>query len=223
MSMTCHTMRKGFSIGEVLVAMFILLIGIVDVIYLTGRGVTETRSASNAVIATMLAQEGTEFVRNVRDNNVTRMDCGSSENERCTAFGQFFPNVGNFMGAGMFCTIDVNGSKPMTCSGASGDGDDTLFVNTDTGLYSHKQEGDKSAATPFRRRIYVQYSMTNNDPLDDQSSNHLVADVTSVVLFGKKDFSDLVTNVSAVAEWCKIGVDCAFAQTRLTSWNNYDN
>ncbi len=214
--------RKGFSIAEVLVAMFILLIGIVDVIYLTGRGVTETRSATNAVIATMLAQEGTEFVRNVRDNNVTQTDCGSGS-ERCTAFYRYFPNVA---GGAMtnFCTISVAGSggDPMTCSGVSSGSGDALFINEATGLYQHQHAGNQT--TPFRRRIYIQYTMTNGDPLD-QTSSHLVADVTSVVLFSGKEFDtlDMRGGIGAVEEWCKIGADCAFAQTRLTSWINYDN
>lgn len=214
--------KRGFSIAEVLVAMFILLVGIIDVIYLTSRGVTETHSATNAVIATMLAQEGTELVRNVRDNNVTRTDCVNGFN-RCKAFEVVFPSINHGVTSG-YCTVDWEFSgNPMNCHGASGGNSGALFLNTDTGLYSHTQ-GSNAQVTPFSRRIYVDYAMSDGTTPEHPaslSSNQLIANVTSVVMFGKMTFADIGT-IADVESWCKIGSGCAFAQTRLTSWLNYD-
>ncbi len=213
---------RGFSIAEVLVAMFILLVGIIDVIYLTGRGVTETNDSTRAVIGTMLAQEGAELMRNVRDNNVTRTDCGNGGRSRCKAFEQLFPSINHSVSAG-YCTVDWEFSgNPMKCSGASGGNSGAIFLNADTGLYSHVQ-GANTMATPFSRRVYVEYAMSDGSPADatSLSGDQLIANITSVVMFGKMTFEEIGA-IENVESWCKIGQGCSFAQTRLTSWLNYD-
>jgi Tfp pilus assembly protein PilV len=73
---------KGFSIGEVMVAVFIMLVGIVGAIMLTARSIQDLGDSRESIVATLLAQEGTELVRNLRDNNVTQMKCGDSHQER---------------------------------------------------------------------------------------------------------------------------------------------
>lgn len=199
--------------------MFILLVGIVDVIYLTGRGVTETRDSTNAVIATMLAQEGVEMVRNIRDNNVTEMTCGANENERCTAFGKYFPRTSS-SAINAYCTAYVDASvaaDPLACSGASRNED--LFINEDTGLYTHTS----GKSTTLKRRVYITYTMTNDELFGDVTNPHVAADVTSIVVFGGKKFEDFKdATPDTVASWCTIGKNCVFAQTRLTSWLNYE-
>jgi len=61
--------KKGFSIGEVLIAAFILTVGVVSAVTLLTRSIVDTIDSRNLVIASQLAQEGTELVRNQRDNN----------------------------------------------------------------------------------------------------------------------------------------------------------
>ncbi len=207
--------KKGFSIGEVMVAMFILLVGIVDAVFLTVRSIDNMKGSRDAVIATLLAQEGVELVRNVRDNNVTQETCGTGT-ERCTAFDPEsdynWPsyNVSTFTS----CTIDYatsGASSRLVCSGVSPD--DKLYLNTETGMYSHSGGGTLYEDSHLRRRIYIQYSKTNVDPPND-----VLAKVTSVVIFGGQNNFPSADNVERD---CKISQNCVFAQTRLTSWINY--
>ncbi len=60
----------GFSIGEVLLASFVLTTGLLSVAALISSSYQQSLLGRNAIIATELAQEGVELVRNVRDNNI---------------------------------------------------------------------------------------------------------------------------------------------------------
>lgn len=211
--------KKGFSIGEVLIAMFILLIGIVDAIFLTVRSVGDLKSSRDAVIATLLAQEGTELVRNVRDNNVTQMTCGTGD-ERCTAFdmdsGYGFPSVTG--SAIVWCAVDYETSgtdSRLDCSGSSRE--EELYLNEQNGLYSHSGGGANYIDPHLRRRIYIKYETSTGGPVAGAEADELIANVTSVVVFGDADFpAD-----DRIEEDCLISKDCVYAQTRLTSWINY--
>lgn len=205
--------KKGFSIGEVLIAMFILLVGIVDAVFLTARSIDDLGNSRDAVVASLLAQEGTELVRNVRDNNVTETTCGPGGDERCTAFDE---NYG-FLNNGV-CTADFRlglgngGQGSLDCSGASSDPE--LYFDPDTGLYQHSS--GENIKKGYQRKIFIAYGHT--DPITPTDDNKY-ADVTSVVIYGKGKWSDV--NSDNIESTCLKSKNCAYAQTRLTSWINY--
>ncbi len=217
-----HKKEKGFSIGEVMVAMFILLVGIVDAIFLTVRSVSGLHDSRDAVIATLLAQEGVELVRNVRDNNVTQTNCGGGS-ERCTVFDQTygFPSI---TGATiLICRIDYNTTgteSEFTCDGSPAP---ELFLNPETGMYTHDPGGGDYLDTELKRQIYVEYDTSDNTPggannlVMPDDVDKLIANVTSVVVFGGADFPDAAN----IESECRIARGCVYAQTRLTSWINY--
>lgn len=214
--------KKGFSIGEVLVAMFILLVGMVDAVFLTVRSVDTMKDSRDAVVATLLAQEGTELVRNVRDNSVTEMTCGSTGDQRCTAFDRTGDNDYGFPSAPFsgYCTIDYDTTgvnSQLNCSGNSSK--DELFLDEDKKLYEHS--GGGSSKHKLYRRIYFAYDTTDGSPANTPSHpDRLVANVTSVVIFGGRERDDF-PDVNNIVTECTISEGCAFAQTRLTSWINY--
>jgi Tfp pilus assembly protein PilV len=76
---TLHQMknRKGFSINEVMISMFVMSVGIVTVIGLFSKGFINSQLDRDRIVAAGLAQEGVELVKNVRDNSFAR---GSSDN-----------------------------------------------------------------------------------------------------------------------------------------------
>ncbi|MFA5986222.1 MAG: hypothetical protein WC819_02655 [Parcubacteria group bacterium] len=208
--------KRGFSIGEVMVAMFILLVGIVDAIYLTVRSVGDLHDSRDAVIATLLAQEGTELVRNVRDNNVTQSTCGTGS-ERCTAFDQEygFPSI---TGSQIIeCTIDYNTGgtdSKFLCNNSPSE----IYLNTATGMYTHQSGGNTFLETGLRRKIYIEYDRSNNGPINAATPpDEIIANVTSVVVFGGADFPTKAN----IEKDCMIAKGCVYAQTRLTSWINY--
>ncbi len=61
--------NKGFTLLEVIFAMFVLLIGILAVYILIQNSISKSRQSSFRLTAAYLAQEGIEIVRNLRDQN----------------------------------------------------------------------------------------------------------------------------------------------------------
>jgi len=61
--------NKGFSLAEVIIAIFVLTIGVVGGINLLTRSLSIASLSRAQIIATSLAQEGLEIVRNIRDTN----------------------------------------------------------------------------------------------------------------------------------------------------------
>ena len=61
--------QAGFGIAEVLVSIFIIIMGLVGILALANQTISAQRINRNTMIASHLAQEGTELVRNIRDTN----------------------------------------------------------------------------------------------------------------------------------------------------------
>lgn len=217
--------RKGFSIGEVMIAMFILVFGIIGAVFLSAKSTAQIGDSRNAIIAASLAQEGVELVRNVRDNSVTQETCGVGGNDRCTAFDPDttykWPTY-----SGAECAVDyVFGAATgeiMDCSNISGL--QQLYLNPSTGSYEHSGGGDE--ITSFKRVVFINYYDVEDGtefaagsvPLNDT----VEAKITSVVTWGADaDNTRPLNNVDEVEANCKIGKQCAYAQTTLTSWINY--
>lgn len=62
--------NKGFTLVETLVAIAIFATSIVGLISVTARGVNDNVFVKNKLIASYLAQEGVELVRNMRDTSL---------------------------------------------------------------------------------------------------------------------------------------------------------
>lgn len=65
------TQRSGFTIIETLVAITVLMIAVTGPLSVAGKGLTSAIYARDQMIATFLAQETMESVKNIRDNNLT--------------------------------------------------------------------------------------------------------------------------------------------------------
>ena len=61
--------KKGFSIAEIVVVLFIMSMGMVGVLSLSARNIKTQNINKNRIIAHQLTQEGLEIIRNVRDWN----------------------------------------------------------------------------------------------------------------------------------------------------------
>lgn len=66
---TRNTRQGGFSLIEVMLSVFLLSAGMFAAISLIGGALRESLDSRNQLIASLLAQEGVELVRNIRDNN----------------------------------------------------------------------------------------------------------------------------------------------------------
>ena len=61
--------KSGFSLLEVIIALFVLSIGITAMLSLISNSINNSNEAKDMIAAAQLAQEGVELVRNKRDNN----------------------------------------------------------------------------------------------------------------------------------------------------------
>lgn len=68
---TIRHSRAGFTLVETLVAIAILMISIAGPLTIANKALTAAINARNTMIATNLAEDGMEYVKNIKDNNVT--------------------------------------------------------------------------------------------------------------------------------------------------------
>jgi type II secretory pathway pseudopilin PulG len=132
--------EKGFYLAESIIAIAIMTIGILAAVSLLSSTMKVAQDDRDHTSAVLLAQEGIELVRNVRDNNWTG------------GFGAFdnnFPTSSNDN-----CRIDEDSSS-LDC-GSSSFG---LYLNS-RNYFVHSSSG--STSTKFNRRISVQYNGTDS-------------------------------------------------------------
>ncbi len=119
------TKKKAFSLIEAMVSIFMISIGMITVLSLVSVGLRDSMDTRNQTIAALLAQEGIELVRNIRDTNWIQ------ENET-------FQDISN----GTF-RMDINDSAL--------DSSSSFDLYYSSGYYVH--EGGSS--THFRRKIII--------------------------------------------------------------------
>lgn len=68
--------RNGFTLIEVLTALFVLTMGLVSVTALLTHTVSSTAGVNSNLTASFLAQEGLEIARNTRDTNFLKIRKG---------------------------------------------------------------------------------------------------------------------------------------------------
>jgi len=61
--------KKGFSLIEVILAVFVITIGITGAVNLATYSISNVAVGKSQIIATNLSQEGLEIIRNIRDSN----------------------------------------------------------------------------------------------------------------------------------------------------------
>jgi len=134
--------NKGFTLIELIIAIFILSIGIVGIFGAYSAMVVATGDISNKFTATYLAQEGIEIIKDIRNNN----PAGTGWNTGLT-------------GCTNGCEADyTTGSTnpsviayPMTSWGTNGE-----YLYTDSnGFYNQSKIG---TPTKFKRKITIDIS-----------------------------------------------------------------
>jgi len=102
--------RDGFTLIEILIAISVLIVGIVGVYAIVPRIVGVTAENRDEFIASQLAQEGLEIVRNMRDSNWLRGVAWDSGLNNCSSGCEIDYNDASFSSyADRFLKIDNNG------------------------------------------------------------------------------------------------------------------
>jgi len=137
-----YSNRLGFSMVEVLVSLSVVVISLLVILQLSVHGVQDSMDSRDQLVATGLAQEGTELVRNIRDSN-------------WRASAASFATITT----GVKCTIDKDYSvdtNPIMCnSGRS----DQLYLDA-SGFFVHS-ETIGSVSTKFHRKLDISSNGTS--------------------------------------------------------------
>lgn len=200
--------KTGFSIGEVLISSFLLMVGIVSATALIVQNMREAFDARDTIIASQLAQEGIELVHNVRDTNTAKfMYCNSPDSTGCPSppndpFDGFVPNTRKNYWIDSHLTTKIS---PYDLK--QGSAIFPLYIDQSTGAYVHDDGGGANNATHFQRRVVITYtgSNTTGDYSDDEVT------VYSYVTWNGTTPPDTVGD-------CTTSKKCAFAKDVLTGW-----
>ncbi|OHA66878.1 MAG: hypothetical protein A3C04_02450 [Candidatus Wildermuthbacteria bacterium RIFCSPHIGHO2_02_FULL_45_25] len=192
-------MRKGFTLIEVIVAVGIITVGVVGVLSLVNQSLSLSTDLRNRIVATYLAQEGVELVRNMRDYNwlnvrpfytgiaktdATHTNCLDSEVECYYEAGYL---AGSFSGL-TNCAV--------ACAFANLR---TLKINLDAdtpeyGMYYYPPAAVPQQVTPYRRRIGVR-------PLRDSSGSIALLEINVEVFWQDKGITQSVIAATVLTNW----------------------
>lgn len=154
---TAHS-NKGFTLIETLVAISILLIAVVGPMSFMGDSLSQIYVARDQAVASNLAQEGIEGVRQIRDSKLLeRWIAGTS------AAGYVAPAtpiwdepITQNPNCATGCTLEVSPSPALTlCSGAC----TGVLYRTSTGAFTHISTGNTQ--TQFSRLMRATIINTN--------------------------------------------------------------
>lgn len=150
--------NRGFTLVETLVAISIFTLAILAVSSVLADSIADTGYAKKKMVASYLAQEGIEYIRNMRDTFVLYNDPGNTQNG-WDAFNQHLVSFACEVSKGCYFddeSLDYGSdSHPMTdlkiiaCDGGCRE----LYYNETTGKYNYDGLGTKSG---FIRKIHIE-------------------------------------------------------------------
>ena len=130
--------KKGFTLIEVLMACFIIIVGVIASYIIVQQIFAQTFNASSRLTAIYLAQEGSEIIRNVRDTGWIQ---GLDWNNNNLSVGYW---EADYLGSALVsCAL---------CDGTDSDFNRLRFLKTQDPFYNYSA-GDN---TPFKRRIRIE-------------------------------------------------------------------
>lgn len=125
---------KGFTIIEVLTAIFVITVGVGGAVILINQTISSIKTTSSKLVASYLAQEGIEIVKNIRDSNFLKIQKTGS---------------GNWTDGLTGCALGCEGDFASTTT-LSSYLDRKLKI--DGGFYKYSDSGTE---TPFKRKITI--------------------------------------------------------------------
>jgi len=184
--------KKGFSIGEVVLAIFVLNVAILSIMLLFSKGIQEFRDERNSVVASMLAQEGVEMARNIRDNTWADRKC-VKKSECPSDFPETFDR---FTNSPALCRIDIKSDEIKSSDCDNDQSKKVLYINSSDGFYDYDNSGEK---TDFKRAIKLDRG---------------VEDDLTVTSFATWDNTNIPNNKSN----CNVQNKCVFSEITLSDW-----
>lgn len=187
--------RKGFSIGEVVVASFLLGVGIATVVALVAASFRNSSETKRLIVASELAQEGVELMRNVRDNRVAdKQDQIDSNGSSTIEVLDILPG-----GPDHRCRVGYT-SGSVECGGSL----DFSLALDNAGFYAHGVGTGR-----YKRVIRVD---------DTGSGADEIARVVSLVTWADSTSNLTGGSTGNALNWCTLANNCVYTELLLTAW-----
>jgi len=126
-------MNRAFTLIEIIVAIFVMTVGIVGVYALVPKIISITSANTNSFTASQLAREGIELIRNIRDTNWLEEDSFNDGLTTCSGG----------------CEIDYDDSEFTAY-----DVGRYLRINAN-GFYNYDPVSGTNSETKFKRKITI--------------------------------------------------------------------
>ena len=152
--------KKGFTIIETMVAVFILSIAIVALLGLTAQSLFTARYARNEITANYLAQEAADYIRNRRDTVAFLSDTGNNWNGFLAEFGKGSVNTKCFTSDGCYFGVNDITTTPVTSCPSEGCPLLKYKEDSSSSFYYYATTGSNSI---FKRKIEMWTNSTNSD------------------------------------------------------------
>lgn len=137
---------NGFTIIEVLIAIFVILVGLLGAFSVINQSLSASGIVSSRLVAAYLAQEGIEIIRNIRDTNWLQ----AGEPLKTSPWDNGLPD-GNWQVD--YTTVTLLGTDEFEQCGDSGynceDYDGDFLKLNDSGFYNYSL----GTPTKFKRKI----------------------------------------------------------------------
>lgn len=158
--------QRGQTLLEVIIAIFIMVFGIISIVSLAVMSSAMSRSSTHELVATNIAREGIEVVRNKRDSNWLSIEKGDNINlydglhnaQDYTAILEFVPGASDWFFHFQPDNISNNPAK--------------MHLDTDNIYIQRLNVGITFRETPYRRLISM-------FPICDNGSEYIVAEGAS--------------------------------------------
>lgn len=140
--------KNGFTIIELMISVFILSVAVVGIFSSYSMISILTSNSSDRIVASYLAQEGAEIVRNIRDINWLDIDNGVSG---ATWIGEL---SSCYNGCEADYTTTGSGSNPLRIWTTDSEGRSGNYLNIDSNGF-YKYDTNNTLPTKFKRKIIV--------------------------------------------------------------------
>lgn len=149
--------RKGFTMIETLVAVFILMLSITGPLYFVSQSIQSAYYARDQVTAFYLTQESIELIKNIRDTNALTSTCDEAQywlscNDH--TIDDLTACTGTYG-----CVVGLTATKDIYVAGCSSDADSDCVLRQNTGsndLEFSYSGGSGWAAARFQKRVYIE-------------------------------------------------------------------